>query len=86
MKNFLIFVMVILMTSCASMIYDNIRVVDDYSEQMSILKYGFPEVYEMHKNGVVIIDKIFYYTDKKTGKEKTHIEYHYRYNEYNRYR
>ena len=60
------------------MIYDNIRMVDDYSEKMRILKYGFPEVYELYKNGEVVIDKIFHYTDQNTGKEMTHIDYHYR--------
>lgn len=83
MKN-LLFILLVFMSSCASTLYDNIRMVNDYSEEMRILKNNFPEVYELYKNGDVVIDKIFYYTHKKTGKEMTHIQYHYRLNRYNR--
>jgi hypothetical protein len=56
----------------------NVVEVKDYSEKMKILKYGFPEVYDLYKSGAVILDEVYTYTDRKTGKEKTHISYHYR--------
>lgn len=79
MKKIVLLLFTCLLMSCA-MYNDitNVVEVKDYSEKMKILKYGFPEVYDLYKSGAVILDEVYTYTDRKTGKEKTHIGYHYR--------
>ena len=43
-----------LATSCASLNQTNRVVVRDYSEQMSLLKENFPEIYEQYKGSARI--------------------------------
>ena len=77
-KLLVLFFIAITLNSCASLLYKNYRPVTDYREEMELVRTNFPEVYEMYKNGEVIIDEVFEYTDKKTGGERVHISYHYR--------
>lgn len=76
MKKIVFVFVIVLVTSCASLNQTNKVVVKDYSEQMSLLKVNFPEIYEQYKNGQVDIDEIYTYTDKKTGHQRVNIKYH----------
>ena len=77
-KPIAILIAATMLCSCASLRYKDYRPVTDYREQMELVRINFPEVYEMYKDGEVIIDEVFEYTDRKTGGEKVHISYHYR--------
>lgn len=64
-----------LLASCATVETDKI-VVNDYAEEMTLLKNNFPEIYEQYKNGIVVIDKIYTYRNKKTGQRRVKVSYH----------
>ena len=76
MKKIVFALMLFLTTSCASLNQTNRVVVRDYREQMSLLKINFPEIYEQYKKGAIVIDKVYTYTDKKTGCRRVGISYH----------
>jgi hypothetical protein len=59
----------------ASCIYNH-KYITDYSEQTRIAKEYFPEIYNLYRQGDVIIESI--YLDLDTG--KYHISYRYRNN------
>ena len=48
----------------------------DYREQIRLMKANFPEIYELYRQGDVIITSV--YTYEKDGQERVHIEYRYR--------
>ena len=50
--------------------------IEDYGQRIQILKNHFPEIYDMYRNGTVIIDNV--YTYEKDGEEKVRVSYHYR--------
>ena len=54
MKKIVFALMFCLATSCASLNQTNRVVVRDYSEQMSLLKENFPEIYEQYKGSARI--------------------------------
>lgn len=41
--------------------------VTDYSEQMSILQANFPELYNLFRNGSIIINNVSKYVDEEGG-------------------
>ena len=78
MKKIVLFLMIsIIFSSCAEMYEMNKIVIKDYNYQMRLLRINFPEMYEQYKNGIIIIDEIYTYTDKKTGEEKVRVKYHH---------
>lgn len=77
-KLIVIFIIIVTLSSCASLYYKDYRLITDYSERIVLVKDNFPEIYNLYRNGDVIIDEVFKYTDKSTGKERVHISYHYR--------
>lgn len=50
--------------------------INDYNEQISLIKENFPEIYELYRQGEVIIYSV--YTYEKDGRERVHVEYSYR--------
>lgn len=66
---------IMLMLSCAALKpgYKNIT---NHSERMELLKYGFPEVYEMYRAGRVNITQMYIYRDRD-GEEKVSLRYVY---------
>ena len=66
----------VLASGCA-MLKSGYRNVKDYSEQMELLKTNFPEIYELYRQGEVIIDQVYEYRDKN-GTPKVHVKYHLR--------
>lgn len=50
--------------------------ISDYREQIRLMKANFPEIYELYRQGDVIITSV--YTYEKDGQERVHIEYRYR--------
>lgn len=78
MKKILVILLSALMLcSCASMRYKDYKPIRDYNRQMELLRTGFPEVYNLYRNGDVVLDEMFEYTNKY-GEPKIHISYHYR--------
>ena len=63
-----------LFVSCASM---NKVYINDYNEQMELVRDNFPEFYNLYKQGRVKIYDVYKYTDKKTGKERVGVNYSY---------
>ena len=62
----------LLTTSCKS----NMVKVKNYSEEIDLLKRNFPEIYEQFRNGSVVIDGVYTYTDKNTGRDGVRVKYH----------
>ncbi len=80
MKKFIGFlvgiVSILSISSCAS-VKTNKVYINDYNEQMNIVKVNFPQIYDLYIQGKVIIDGVYTYTIKKTGEERVHISYRY---------
>lgn len=84
MKKILtILVSLAMLTSCSFKIPDSIKYKDykpvrDHNKQMELLRENFPEIYNLYREGEVVLDDIFEYSDRD-GTPKVHISYHYRY-------
>jgi len=84
MKRLLtILVSVTLLSSCSFRIPNAIKYKDyhrvrDYREQMELVEENFPEIYNLYRQGEVVIDEVFEYTDRKTGKSRVNVSYYYR--------
>lgn len=74
-KALLVLPFAMLMLSCAALKPGYINI-SDYSERMDILKYAFPEVYDMYRAGRITITKMYIYHDK-TGDEVVKVKYNY---------
>ena len=55
--------------------------ITDYSERMTVLKENFPEIYDLYRNGKVLLNEIYEYVGDN-GNIKYHISYSYRSNGY----
>ena len=64
----LLIIMACMLNGCA------INYITNYSEKMRVVQSSFPEIYELYKQGEVIIDDV-YYNEKKGS---YHISYRYR--------
>ena len=70
----------ITLTSCAS--WNNFWsgrpegsvLITDYDEQMSLLRIHFPEVYNLYKEGKIVITEVYTYPSKNGG-ERVHANY-----------
>ena len=70
------------MTSCATL--DNFLsgrpsnsvLVQDYNEQMRLVRLNFPEIYYLYKQGKIMIYEV--YTYEKNDKEIVRVGYRYR--------
>ncbi len=73
MKKFacLLFFMAILSSCSVHKTY-----VNDYNQQIRLVKTNFPEVYNLYCRGDVIITDV--YTYEKDGEDRVGINYHYR--------
>ena len=67
-----LFIVIALFASCMT----NRQYISDYNRQMNIAKTMFPEIYDLYRQGDVIIESV--YLDLDTN--KYHIEYRYRTN------
>ncbi len=50
--------------------------ITDYSHQIELTKYYFPEIYDLYCKGIVVIDAV--YSEEKDGDFDIKIKYHYR--------
>ena len=50
--------------------------VRDYTQQIQLVKENFPEIYDMYRQGTVIIVDV--YTYEKDGRSRVGINYRYR--------
>lgn len=85
-KKMLLLVITAMVSGCATFpvdindgIYDiNYRIIyiDDHQERMEILKQQFPEIYKLFCEGRISLDEM-YKLQKKNGKEKVKLQYHY---------
>ena len=84
MKRLLsILVSVTLLSSCSFRIPNAIKYKDyhrvrDYRKQMELVEENFPEIYNLYRQGDIVIDEVFEHTDRKTGKPQVHVSYYYR--------
>ena len=62
----------LLFSSCAV----NRTYIRDYGDRTQILRTHFPEIYDLYRQGVVIIDDLYEY--EKDGKSRYNVSYHYR--------
>ena len=67
-----LFIVIVLFASCMTIR----QYISDYSSRMNIVKTMFPEIYDLYRQGDVIINSV--YLDLDTN--KYHIEYEYRTN------
>ena len=49
----------------------------DYSAKMESLRINFPEIYDLYKKGLIIINEMYEYKDKD-GTPRVHVNYRYR--------
>lgn len=83
MKNLFLILSIALFSSCASLnniLSDrpaNSVVVTDYSEQMRLLRDNFPEIYDLYRDGRIILNDIYTYFDKN-GVSRVGINYRHR--------
>ncbi len=77
-KILVILIPVLMLCSCASMFYTDYKPINDYSSQMELLQENFPEVYNLYRNGDIILNEMFTYTNEN-GVPRIHISYQYRY-------
>lgn len=73
-KLILLLSVVTVLTACSVVVKRTY--VRDYREQIELIKTNFPEIYDLYRQGAVIIDDV--YTYEKDGKGRVHIQYHYR--------
>ena len=52
------------------------RKIVKYDEQMELLKTNFPEIYDLYRQGTVMLVDMYVYNDEN-GKEQVHITYRY---------
>lgn len=64
----LLIIMACVLNGCA------INYIRDYSEKMRVVQTHFPEIYELYKEGEVMIKDVYY--NEKKG--RYHISYEYR--------
>jgi len=77
MKKILVTILFITcISSCSNEIHKTY--ITDYNDKMEILKTEFPEIYNLYKNGNIILGKMYTYEDTVSNKTKTHIKYRYR--------
>lgn len=79
MKRILLLIVTALILSSCSMpkyLHAGYRPVRDYTEQMTLLKENFPEIYDLYRSGEVVLDEMYEY--EKNGSPQVHISYHYR--------
>lgn len=77
-KLFVLLLTVTMFCSCGTLLYQDYHRITDYNEQIELLKIHFPEIYDLYRNGDVVLSEMFEYTDRKTSKKRVHISYHYR--------
>ena len=72
-------IVVLMLSSCSlpSYMHRGYRPIRSYSEKMEILKENYPEIYDLYRNGDVVLDKMYEYK-KLDGTPMIHISYHYR--------
>ena len=51
--------------------------IEDYSDQMDVLRSEFPEIYNLYCNGKIVINEMYHYKTKD-GNSMTHLDYHMR--------
>lgn len=62
--------------SCSDKMY--VQHIKDYDKRITLVKSNFLEVYNLYKNGEVIIDDVYEYVSRKDSIDKVGIKYHYR--------
>lgn len=77
MKKILSLLIIIVLATSCGIIQPGISYVTDYTEQMTILKNKFPEIYELYRQGDIRLDQMYTYKDAN-GNEKVRISYSYR--------
>lgn len=80
MKKILILLISLFLFSGCSVFYflqPGYKPVTDYSEQMELLRINFPEIYDLYRQGEVVLDEMYQYNDKD-GTPKVHVSYHMR--------
>lgn len=74
MKKVILLLSAIVMLSSCSVLKRTY--VQDYSDQIELVRTNFPEIYELYCRGSVVIDDVYTYV--KDGRERVGINYHYR--------
>lgn len=74
MNKIILFVLVsVFSVSCATQ-----RIaIRDYSEQMRILENGFPEIYDLYRQGAIVLDDVYRF-EKDGELVRFRVLYHYR--------
>lgn len=74
MKKFIFLLFATIVFSSCSVF--NRVYVNDYGRKVQLLKDNFPEIYDLYRNGHVIIDDVYIY--EQNGKERVGVNYRYR--------
>ncbi len=74
MKNLiLMLILCASLTSCSSIKKTYVK---DYNEKIELTRRKFPELYELYRQGALVIDAV--YTFERDGEPRVGITYHYR--------
>ncbi len=68
-----LFLSITLLSSCSVV---RRTYVQDYGTRIELIKTNFPEIYDLYRRGVVVINDV--YTYEKNGEKRVGINYHYR--------
>lgn len=74
-SKYLFLVTLLFLSSCAAL-KPGYRNITSYSERMELLRYGFPEIYDMYRAGRINITQMYVYRDNY-GEERVKVKYIY---------
>jgi len=75
-------IMCFTLSGCSDILYPQeanlpgYRKIVKYDEQMELLKTNFPEIYDLYRQGTVMLVDMYVYNDENR-KEQVHITYRY---------
>ena len=78
MKRFLPVLLFLMLTtaSCGILVPRNAVVITDHEEMMAIIQEHFPDLYDLHEQGLVEIDEIYFY-HTRSGEPKYKVSLRY---------
>lgn len=62
--------------SCGVMVPRNAVVINDHEQMMDIIQEHFPELYDLHEQGLVEVDEIYFY-HTRSGEPKYKVSFRY---------
>jgi hypothetical protein len=79
-KLFILLVALLSLSSCSTSFWTgrpkDAVLITDFNQRMTALKDNFPELYNLFKQGKIVIDEMYMY-NFKTGNPRVSVDYHH---------